>query len=80
MTTKRRDGSLSKTARLLFLFKLQEDGTLDSASKNELARRCGVSRFTIYRDLDDMKKLQPIYDQIMQEPLTSIPEMKGKQS
>jgi hypothetical protein len=71
MTTKRRDGSLSKTARLMFLLKLKEEGALDSTNKNDLARRLGVSRFTVYRDLSDLSRLQPIYDDLLK---------KGKQS
>jgi predicted DNA-binding transcriptional regulator YafY len=71
MTTKRRDGSLSKTARLMFLLRMQEEGALDSTTKNALAKVLGVSRFTIYRDLDDLSKLKPMYDELLK---------KGKQS
>ncbi len=71
MTTKRRDGSLSKTARLMYLLTLQQDGSLSSQSKNALAKLLGVTRFTIYRDLADLAKLQPIYDDLLK---------KGKQS
>ena len=71
MTTKRRDGSLSKTVRLMYLLKLQQDGSINSMSKNALAQLLGVTRFTIYRDLHDLSKLQPMYDDLLK---------KGKQS
>jgi transcriptional antiterminator len=65
MTTQRRDGSLSKTARLMILLKLQQDGKL--TNKNALARLLGVSRFTIYRDLNDLTELQPIYQDLLEK-------------
>jgi predicted DNA-binding transcriptional regulator YafY len=71
MTTKRRNGSLSKTARLMYLLKLQDDGELNTVTKNALAQRLGVTRFTIYRDLADLHELQPIYQELLK---------KGKQS
>jgi predicted DNA-binding transcriptional regulator YafY len=71
MTTKRRDGSLSKTARLMFLLKMQEEGTLSTTTKNSLAKLLGVTRFTIYRDLNDLSQLKPMYDELIK---------KGKQS
>jgi transcriptional antiterminator len=67
MTTHRRDGSLSKTARLMYLLKLQQEGTLDTITKNALASRLGVTRFTIYRDLADLEELQPIYQQLLKK-------------
>jgi predicted DNA-binding transcriptional regulator YafY len=67
MTTKRRDGSLSKTARLMYLKSLQEAGQLSHISKNALARRLGVSRFTIYRDIDDLGQLQIIYKELIKK-------------
>ena len=61
--TPQRQGSLSKTARLMFLQRQQEAGTLGT-NKNQLARLLGVSRFTLYRDLADLKKLLPIYEEL----------------
>jgi transcriptional antiterminator len=67
MTTKRRDGSLSKTARMMYLLKLQGDGELQTITKNALAKRLGVTRFTIYRDLADLTELEPIYKQLLKK-------------
>lgn len=64
-TTRQRTGSLSKTARLMILLKLREAGTLPN--KAELSRLLNVSRFTIYRDLDDLDKLQPIYKDMLKK-------------
>jgi transcriptional antiterminator len=67
MIMKRRDGSLSKTARLMYLQSLRDAGQLDHISKNTLSRKLGVSRFTIYRDVDDLDRLQLIYQELIKK-------------
>ena len=52
-----RIGSLNKSARLIILQQMMDNGTLPP-SKPELADLLGVTRITIYRDLADLKKLQ----------------------
>jgi transcriptional antiterminator len=66
-TTNSRTGSLSKTARLMILQKMQEAGTLDGMSKPALAELLSTTRFTIYRDLADLKDLQPLYKSLLEK-------------
>ena len=40
-----------QAARLIALYLMQEAGELDIENKSEFARRIGVSRRTVYRDL-----------------------------
>ena len=67
MVTKRRNGSLSKTARMMFLLRMQEEGKLLGKSKSKLAELLSVSRFTLYRDLDDLNEFESIYKNLIQK-------------
>ena len=61
-----RIGSLNKSARLIVIQQMSEAGTLD-ANKTRLARTLGVTRPTIYRDLADLKKLQPVLKDLLRK-------------
>ena len=60
MTTKQRDGSLSKSARLVLLREWKAAGLLDglSAAKIGGVFRPRVHRQTIWRDMKDLEKLE----------------------
>lgn len=51
----------TRTARLLVLMRLQDDGFLDGLSQAEIGRRMGVNRSTILRDLQVIKNIRSLY-------------------
>lgn len=57
--------SMTKSARLLLLYKLRQQGQLQYHSQAEIARRLGVHRSTILRDLVALDNIEPVLDHVM---------------
>jgi hypothetical protein len=60
--TPHRLGSLNKSARLIILSRMQHDGTLRSMTHKRRAELLGVSMSTMFRDMVDLERLQPVID------------------
>jgi len=60
MTARQRDGSLEKSARLIVLMRLQDEGQLEGLSLAKIAGlfRDPPARSTILRDLRDVTRLR----------------------
>lgn len=61
--------TIDQTARALAIYLLSEAGTLDLSNKSETARRLGISRHTLDRDLsnvEEAKKLVAKYARLLQ--------------
>lgn len=67
MTAKQRDGSLEKSARLIVLKQLQDNGQLRGLSLQKIANLFidPPNRSTIMRDLRDVKRLRKTLKQII---------------
>lgn len=52
--------TIEQAARILAIYQLQEAGVLDLSNKSETARRLGVSRYTLDRDLSNVEEARAL--------------------